>query len=77
MVLKILAHPGKRVTHRDARLGPFVTLASVQLSSAARYSVGCGLKYTVTKVGKSDGEGTFAGASGNDEDAPNPVMRHG
>jgi hypothetical protein len=25
---------------------------------------------TMTKVGKSDGEGTFAGALGNDEDAP-------
>jgi hypothetical protein len=37
---------------------------------AARQGVGCGPRYTVTKVGKSDCEGTFAGASGNDEDAP-------
>jgi hypothetical protein len=29
----------------------------------------------VTKVGKSDCEGTFAGASGNDEDAPFPAIR--
>jgi hypothetical protein len=28
----------------------------------------------VTKVGKSDCEGTFAGASGNDEDAPKAVV---
>jgi len=30
---------------------------------------------TPTKVGKSDCEATFAGASGNDEDAPIPVLR--
>ena len=29
-----------------------------------------GSRCTVTKVGKSDREGAFAGASGNDEDAP-------
>jgi hypothetical protein len=29
----------------------------------------------LTKVGKSDREGTFAAASGNDEDAPIPVVR--
>jgi hypothetical protein len=29
----------------------------------------------VTKVGKSDCEGTFAGASGNDEEAPIPAVR--
>jgi hypothetical protein len=28
----------------------------------------------MTKVGKSDGEGTFAGAGGNDEVAPIPVV---
>jgi hypothetical protein len=44
---------------------------------AARQGVGCGPRYTVTKVGKSDCEGTFAGASGNDEDAPIPVARKG
>ena len=41
---------------------------------AARQGVGCGPRYTVTKVGKSDCEGTFDGASGND-DAPIPVVR--
>jgi len=28
------------------------------------------LQCTMTKVGKSDGDGTFAGAFDNDEDAP-------
>ena len=32
-------------------------------------------RYTASKVGKSDCEGTFAGASGNDEDAPTPDLR--
>ena len=36
---------------------------------AARQGVGRSPRYTATKVGKSDCEGTFAGASGNDEDA--------
>jgi transposase len=40
---------------------------------AARQGVGCGPRYNVTKVGKSDCEGTFAEASGNDEDAPKAV----
>src|SRR6516165_9254131 len=56
-------------------LATFVTLPLSSWSSAARYSVGCGLKYTMTKVGKSDCEGTFAWASGNDEDAPIPASR--
>jgi hypothetical protein len=29
----------------------------------------------MTKVGKSDGEGTFAGTRGNDKVAPIPVVR--
>jgi hypothetical protein len=37
---------------------------------AAPQGVGRGPRYTVAKVGKSDCEGTFVGASGNDEDAP-------
>jgi hypothetical protein len=43
---------------------------------AARPGVGCGPRYTVTKVGKSDCEGTFAGAFGNDEDAPASETLH-
>jgi hypothetical protein len=30
---------------------------------------------TMTKVSKSGGDGTFAGASGNDQDAPIPASR--
>jgi len=30
----------------------------------------------MTKVGKSDWEGTFSGPHGNDEDAPEAVIRH-
>src|SRR5262249_40905227 len=30
---------------------------------------------TMTKVGKSDGEATFAGTCGSDEDAPTPAVR--
>jgi hypothetical protein len=33
------------------------------------------MQYTMTKVGKSGSEGTFAWASGNDEDAPKPDVR--
>jgi len=32
-------------------------------------------QYTMTKVGKSDREGTFAGTAGNDGDAPIPGVR--
>jgi hypothetical protein len=32
------------------------------------------LQFTTTKVGKSDGEGTFAGVRGNDEVAPTAVI---
>jgi len=49
-----------------ATLACFVTLASIQ---AARQGLGRSPRCTATKVGKSDCEGTFAGASGNDEDA--------
>jgi hypothetical protein len=34
-----------------------------------------GWQCTMTKVGKSDGEGTFAGTRGNDKVAPFPVIR--
>jgi hypothetical protein len=37
---------------------------------AARQGVGRGPRYTMAKVGKSHSKGTFAGAFGNDEDAP-------
>jgi|SRR5215471_20364014 len=33
-----------------------------------------GWQYTMTKVGKSDREGTFAGTAGNDGNAPKPVI---
>ena len=36
-----------------------------------------GRQRTITKIGKSDCEGTFAGASGNDENAPIPDARKG
>jgi hypothetical protein len=49
-----------------ATLACFVTLASIQ---AARQGLGRSPRCTATKVGKSDCEGTFARASGNDEDA--------
>jgi hypothetical protein len=42
---------------------------------AARQSVGRSPRYTATKAGKSDCEGTFAGASGNEEDAPRADQR--
>jgi hypothetical protein len=38
-------------------------------------STNYGWQYTMTKVGKSDGEGTFAGTRGNDKVAPIAVLR--
>ena len=60
-------------THRDGeqqdpRLNPACPPAACQ-------SGGCGLRYTVTKVGEPDSEATFAGTRGNDEDAPIPAVR--
>jgi transposase len=50
-------------TFGDPRLHP-------ACPQAPCHGVGRGPRYTVTKVGKSDCEGTFARASGNDQDAP-------
>ena len=55
-------------------LATFVTLYPAG-PQAAHQGLGCGPRYSVTKVGKSDCERTFAGASGNDEDAPIPAIR--
>ena len=55
-------------------LATFVTLYPAG-PQAAHQGLGCGPRYSVTKVGKSDCERTFAGASGNDEDAPLAVVR--
>jgi hypothetical protein len=54
-----------------ATLACFVTLTSIQ---AARQGLGRSPRCTATKVGKSDCEGTFAGASGNDKDASIPAV---
>jgi hypothetical protein len=59
----------------DARF-MIIGLSPCGLCQSARQGVGCCPRYTVTKVGQSDGEGTFAGARGNDEVAPIPNI-HG
>jgi hypothetical protein len=50
-------------------LATFATLASIQLA-LRRFPRALCPRYAVTKVGKSDCEGTFARASSNDKDAP-------
>ena len=61
-------------------LATFVTLASIQLtlrSLAGAWVVNStnhGWQRTMTKVGKSDGEGTFPGTPGNDKVAPIPDL---
>jgi hypothetical protein len=66
----------KDFDNHAATLACFATLASTQLAlRRLAQGIGRSPRYTATKVGKSDCEGTFAGASGNDEDAPIPDVR--
>src|SRR5215472_14349844 len=53
---------------RYPRLHPTCSQAACQGRARAPQS-------TMTKVGKSHSKGTFAGAFGNDEDAPTPAVR--
>jgi hypothetical protein len=45
-----------------------------ELSPSAAVLCSQSIKYTMTKVGKSDGEGTFAGTAASDGNAPIPAV---
>src|SRR5207237_3069196 len=59
------------ITRASVQLGLSGGLPGRDLLTSANTDFAC----TMTKVGKSDGEGTFAGMRGNDEVAPIPAIR--
>jgi hypothetical protein len=59
------------ITRASVQLGLSGGLPGRDLLTSANTDFAC----TMTKVGKSDGEGTFAGMRGNDEVAPIPAVR--
>jgi len=72
--------PAKHFENLAVTLATFVTLASIQLAlgrlaraKAVTQQTTVG-KCAMTKVGKSDGEGTLAGTRGNDKVAPKAVL---
>src|SRR5215472_13059079 len=73
--------PAKHFENLAVTLATFVTLASIQLAlgrlaraKAVTQQTTVG-KCAMTKVGKSDGEGTLAGTRGNDKVAPKAGTR--
>src|SRR5215831_2619292 len=73
--------PAKHFENLAVTLATFVTLASIQLAlgrlaraKAVTQQTTVG-KCAMTKVGKSDGEGTLAGTRGNDKVAPTAALQ--